>query len=174
LNRSDLLSILGRVNPAGPGPDAPLFSEGDLSKLAAILSSEEELLGLLRDSNSDLRIRFLAAEALVEGPWKSWRNDSASRRLVADALTNAMADDRLHNRWGLPDSFIGPFGRRLVSVGAEADAALQNLVGDERYLHIVGSEAATLNSQAGFRVSDLASWLIANLQGIPWQRGNVR
>jgi hypothetical protein len=173
VTHSELLSILRRVDPAGPGPDAPLFSEGDLSKLAAIPSSEEDLLNLLRNSNSDSNIRFLAAETLVEGPWNSWRNDSATRRLVADALTNAMADDQLHNRWGLPDSFVGPFGRRLLSLGAEADAALQNLIADERYLHIVGSEAATLNSQAGFRVSDLASWLIANSRDVPWHRGHV-
>src|SRR5271170_1459409 len=107
-----LTSILRGISAAGSGPDAPLFSEGDMSKLEALPSSEEGLLQLIRDSNSDQTIRFIAAEALAEGNWSAWRSDADTRQALADVLTNALANDRIHNRWGLPGSFIGPFGGR--------------------------------------------------------------
>jgi len=167
--RTELTSILRGISAAGPGPDAPLFSEGEMSKLAALPSSEEGLLELVRDANSGENVRFVAAEALVEGKWSRWRDDAATRRPVADVLADAMAGDRVHNRWGLPGSFVGPFGKRLLSLGAEAEAALVPLLSDARSLHIVGSEAATLNSEANFRVSDLAAYLIASARQISWQ-----
>jgi len=165
----EVMSILHAVNPAGRGPDAPLFSDDSMSKLAALPSSEEQLLTVVRDPISDQALRFVAAEALVEGNWTDWRSDSAKRRAVADSLANAIPQDRIHNRWGLPGSFVGPFGERLLSLGAEAEAALVPLLDDTRPLHIVGSEAATLNSQSQFRVSDLAAWLIAASRHSPWQ-----
>jgi len=169
----EVMSILRNIDPAGPGPDAPLFSGDDMSKLAELPSSEEQLLRLVRDLDSGQGIRFVAAEALVEGNWKDWREDAGVRGAVADVLANAMANDRTHNRWGLPGSFVGPFGKRLLAVGTEAEAALVPLLSDARPLHIVGSEAATLNSQANFRVSDLAAWLIATSRKIPWQPSQV-
>ena len=131
-----------------------------MSKLEGLPLSEEGLLQIVRDSNSDQTIRFLAAEALAEGNWPGWRNDADKRQAVADVLANALANDRIHNRWGLPGAFVGPFGGRLLSLGAEAQTALEAFLGDDRPLHITGSEAATLNSQAHYRVSDLAAWLI--------------
>ncbi len=163
------MSILRAVDPAGPGPDAPLFSDDSMAKLVALPSSEEQLLTVVRDPSSDQALRFVAAEALVEGNWTDWRSDPANRRAVADVLANAISQDRIHNRWGLPGSFVGPFGNRLISLGAEAEAALVPLLDDARPLHIVGSEAATLNSQSQFRVSDLGAWLIATARHSPWQ-----
>jgi len=173
VSESEVMAILRHVDPAGPGPDAPLFSGDDMSKLAELPSSEAQLLRLVRDPNSGQGVRFVAAEALVEGNWTAWRNDAANLRAVAEVLANAMANDRIHNRWGLPGSFVGPFGKRLLAVGTEAEAALVPLLSDARPLHIVGSEAATLNSQANFRVSDLAAWLIATSRKIPWQPSQV-
>jgi hypothetical protein len=164
-----LTSILRRISAAGPGPDAPLFSQSDMSKLAACPSAEEGLLQLIGDSCCDETIRFLAAEALVEGNWSAWRSDANNRQALADVLAHTLANDRTHNRWGLPGAFVGPFGRRLLSLGAEAQSALDVFLSDDRPLHITGSEAATLNSQARYRVADLASWLIATARHIPWQ-----
>lgn len=168
-----LTAILRGISAAGPGPDAPLFSASDMSKLEAVPSSEDGLLQLVRDSNSDQTIRFLAAEALAEGNWSAWRSVVAKRQAVANVLTNALANDRTHNRWGLPGSFVGPFGGRLLSLGAEAETALEAFRRDDRPLHITGSEAATLNSQADYRVSDLAAWLIATARQVPWQPAGV-
>ena len=170
---SNLTSILSRINPAGPGPDAPLFSTADMQRLASLPSSENQLLSLVRDNNSEQATRFLAAEALVEGNWKEWRIQSADRAAVARVLAEALANDASHNRWGLPGSFVGPFSKRLLSLGTEAEAALVRLLGDSRPLNIEGSEAATLNSQFHFRVSDLASWLIATARQTPWQPSQV-
>lgn len=165
----ELRSILCGIRAAGAGPDAPIFSEQDMLELEALPSSEERLLRMVRDRQSDPTIRFLAAEALAEGNWPDWRGDADQRQAVADVLVRALANDRSHNRWGLPGSFTGPFGDRLLSLGAEAQTALDALLEDRRPLHITGSEAATLNAQARFRVSDLAAWLIATARQIPWQ-----
>jgi hypothetical protein len=165
---SQLMSIIGGINPAGPGPDAPLFTTAEMAKLAAVPSSEQTLLQLVREPPNETT-RFIAAEALVEGNWSGWRNDAANRRAVANALTNAMANDRSHNRWGLPGSFVGPFGKCLLSLGTEAQVELAAMLSDSRPLNIEGSEAATLNSQGKFRVSDLAAWLIASARQIPWK-----
>jgi len=164
-----LMAILRGINPAGPGPDAPLLTATDIAKLTTIPSVEIGLLELVRDSKSAPASRFVAAEALLEGKWTAWRNSGGNRRAVADALANAMANDQSHNRWGLPGSFVGPFGKRLLSLGDEAGLALVPLLSDGRFLNIEGSEAATLNSQFKFRVSDLAAWLISTALHLPWQ-----
>ena len=166
---SQLMSIIGRINPAGPGPDAPLFTAADMAKLAAIPSSEQGLLQVVGDVSSDENARFIAAGALVEGNWMGWRNDASNRRAVAHVLVNAMAQDPTHNRWGLPGSFVGPFGKRLLSLGVEAEGELIALLSDSRPLNIEGSQAATLNSQFKFRLSALAAWLVADARHIPWQ-----
>jgi len=163
-----LMSIVRQIAPAGPGPDAPLFAAGEMAKLTALPSAEADLLELVRDANCDPATRFIAAEGLVESSLTAWRNKAENRRDVADVLAKAMADDQSHNRWGLPGSFLGPFGKRLLSLGAEAESALVPLLSDGRLLNIEGSEAATLNSQFKFRVSDLAGWLIASSFHLPW------
>jgi hypothetical protein len=159
LSPPDLLPVLDAIDPAGDGPDGPLFAPPQLKKLSAIAGAEQQLVAIAADLALAPARRFIAAEALVEGPWTAWRADAQARRSVAAALAEAMAHDRLHNRWGLPDGFVGPFGRRLLSLGADAEHALARFSTDRRRLAIAGSEAATLDEAARFTVGDLAVWL---------------
>jgi hypothetical protein len=154
--------ILDEVDPAGTGADGALFTAPQLAALAAIPSSDDQLMEMVADASLAPARRFVAAEALSEGPWSGWRPSPHDRGVVAGALADAMATDRSHNRWGLPGTFVGPFGRRLMSLGAEADDALRAYLDDARPLAIEGSEAATINAGAGYRVGDLAAWLRAS------------
>ena len=169
MHDDQLLSVLDAADPAGAGPDGPLFDERSLAALAAIPSAEQKLLALARDERETPARRFAAAEALAEGAWEGWRSTGEGRAAVARALVEAMAGDRSHNRWGLPGAFVGPFGRRLLSLGEGAEAALLPLLDDARPLSIEGSEAATINSRAGYRVADLAAWLLASSRGLAWR-----
>lgn len=166
----EVLSIIARVDPAGTGPDGPLFDAPTLQALAAVGSAEAKLLAIAYDAGVTPAGRFVAAKALLEGGWTEWRSVPANRRVVADALAEALAHDRAHNRWGLPGVFVGPFGEQLMSLGAEARAALRPLLDDRRPLVIEGSEAATLNAQAHYRVVDLAAWLLAADSQQQWRR----
>ena len=88
---------------------------------------------------------------------------------MADVLADALSRDHVHNRWGLPGEFTGRFGKQLLALQAEGDAALRRLLDDRRPLEIEGSEAATLNSKAHYRVADLAAWLLASAHGEAWR-----
>ena len=163
-----VVSIIDHVSPSGTGPDGPLFDETNLKALAAVPSAESKLLAIVEDKDTSADHRFVAAEALLEGSWNGWRSKREDRRAVADVLADALARDPIHNRWGLPGEFTGRFGKQLLALQAEGEAALRRLLNDNRSLNIVGSEAATVNSKARYRVSDLAAWLLASAYGVPW------
>jgi hypothetical protein len=164
-----LVSIIDKVSPAGTGPDGPLLSESVRKQLSAIRAAESSLLALVADHSAPPDRRFVAAEALFEEGYSDWRAKPEARRDVADVLANALARDSVHNRWGLPGEFVGSFGKNLLAVEPESDEPLRGLLDDNRPLSIVGSEAATLNTQAGYRVSDLAAWLLASAHHLPWK-----
>jgi hypothetical protein len=164
-----VVSIIDHISPSGIGPDGPLFNEATLKVLAGIPSAESKLLAIVHDKEAAPDRRFVAAEALVEGGWSGWRAKPEDRRAMADVLADALARDRVHNRWGLPGEFTGRFGEQLLKLQAEGDASLRRLLDDLRPLSIEGSEAATLNSKAHYRVADLAAWLLASVHGVAWR-----
>jgi hypothetical protein len=164
-----VISIIDHVSPSGIGPDGPLFNEATLKVLAGIPAAESKLLAIVHDDNAPPDRRFVAAEALVEGGWSGWRTKPEDRRAMADVLANALARDRVHNRWGLPGEFVGRFGKQFATLHAEGDRALRRLLDDRRPLAIAGSEAATINSKARYRVADLAAWLLASAHGVEWR-----
>src|SRR5439155_1349085 len=77
--------------------------------------------------------RFAAAEALLAliPPSALAPADSAG---VAQALAQAIREDRLHNRWGLPGYVVGRAGGLLLSLPAGVDEALLPLLDDAREL----------------------------------------
>jgi hypothetical protein len=164
----NIVSILNRISPSGIGPDGPMFNESELAGLARIPAAEGGLLAIVHDKDSKPDRRFVAAEALLEGGWIGWRANPEDRRAMAATLADALARDRVHNRWGLPGEFTGGFGKQLLTLGHEGDFELRRLLDDNRPLAIAGSEAATLNVGARYRVADLAAWLLASAHGIPW------
>ena len=169
MSDSQVISILDHVDPAGIGPDGPLFNEASLKSLAGIPSAESKLLEIVHDKDASPDRRFVAAEALVEGGWTGWRAKPDDRHAMAHALADALARDRIHNRWGLPGEFVARFGKQLLTLNVEGESALRRLLDDRRPLQIVGSEAATINSKARYRVADLAAWLLASAHGLPWR-----
>src|SRR5439155_272740 len=78
-------------------------------------------------------------------------------------------EDRLHNRWGLPGYVVGRAGGLLLSLPAGVDEALLPLLDDARELVIDGSEEATIQHMARYRVGDLAAYLLAQRHGLEWQ-----
>jgi hypothetical protein len=162
-------SILDRVDPFRAPADAPPFREEDLAALASIPRAEHDLLAMAADAAGDPVRRFAAAEALLDPRFGGWRSAPGSRRAVAGALAAALGRDDSHNRWGLPGEFAGRLGEALLGLGAEGDAALVPLLDDHRELRLEGSEAATLQASRGFRVADLAAYLLGRLRGLSWE-----
>lgn len=154
------LAVLDSVDPFAARTDMPMIDDSHLEQLTALPDAEARLLACAGDAAAPAARRYAAAEALLHGRLEQWRNDAASRLAVARALSSALQQDRQHNRWGLPGHFTGRLGGQLVSLGDEAVAALQPLLGDNSLLHIVGSEAASLQAKTQWRVADLAAWLI--------------
>jgi hypothetical protein len=142
-----------------------LFNPASLAQLSALSDPEGKLLDVVLDATASDALRFVAASALFEGGWTTWRGSERNRAAVADALVRAMRADRSHNRWGMPRQFIGPYGRRLLSLGAAAATSLRDASADDSLLSIEGSEASTLQEARRHRVADLANYLLAELTG---------
>jgi hypothetical protein len=88
-------------------------------------------------------------------------------RVGVAALVAAMRADLSHGRWGLPGHFVGDAGQALLAHGDAAVQALRPLLDDTTVLSVEGSEAATLQAQASWRIADLAAWLIARQRSLP-------
>ena len=162
-----VLAILDGIDPFSARADEPSVRETDLQQLAAVPGAEEALVGVAGDAAATPRRRYAAAEALLQGHFSSWRSTSADRRAVAGALAAAMRNDPSHNRWGLPGQFAGRLGEHLLSLPEGAEA-LAPLLDDQTALNIVGSEAATLQAAARYRIADLAAYLLSRYRGWLW------
>lgn len=163
-----LIAILECVDPAGNGPDGPLFDPKGLAGVSALDRAEERLLEVVRDSGQSDSLRFAAANALIEGGWSTWRNQADSRSAVASCLVATMRKDLSHNRWGLPGEFVGPYGERLLGLADGGVAPLRMALDDPASLSIEGSEAHTIQVAAKYRVADLSGWLLTRILGTDW------
>lgn len=167
-----VLAILDRIDPLSAPADEPSVHEGDIRELAGVLDAEEALVAVAGDAAATPVRRYAAAEALLQGHFASWRSSSAGRRSVAGALAVAMRNDNTHNRWGLPGHFIGRLGEQLLSLPEGVVEALAPLLDEQTELNIEGSEAATLQSAARYRIADLAAYLLSRYRELPWQAQN--
>jgi hypothetical protein len=164
-----VLAVLDRTAPFGTGSDSvPTLSADDVRDLAEIPAVEDALVEVAGDASQTPARRQAAAEGLLQGPFVQWRSSSAGSKAVASALAAGLAADDTHNRWGLPGHFSGRLGDALLSLGDDASDALTPLLDDDRRLEIEGSEEATLDEQAGYRICDLAAYLLSRLDGAPW------
>ena len=112
--------------------------------------------------------RYAAAEALLEGTLAEWRTSPDSVRAVADALAVALRDDLMHNRWGLPGHYAGRLGKELAALPSGVEEALAPLLDDDAPLIIDGSEGPAISELAGYRIADLAAYLISMHRGSAW------
>jgi len=164
-----VLEVLDRVNPFLTPADEPQFDEEDFRDLARFSEAEKALVALASDGAAKPARRYAAAVALLQGPFPKWRSSSDDCRAVAAALAMAMRNDTNHNRWGLPGEFIGQLGEYLLSLSKGVIEALVPLLQEHAELRIEGSEAATLQSVAHYRISDLAADLLGRYCGVPWK-----
>ncbi len=165
---SKVLAILDRADPFSAAADEPSVREQDIRELARVPGAEEVLVAVARDSAAATARRYAAAEALLQGRFANWRSSTADRRAVATALAAAMNNDTTHNRWGIPGHSLGRLGEQLLSL-PEGVEALMPLLDETTTLNIEGSEAATLQSAARYRISDLAAYLLSRYRGLPWE-----
>jgi hypothetical protein len=121
---------------------------------------EHALLRVATDEQEPLARRFAAVEALFQGGWTSWRAGPEGPA-VARVMAEAIRADGIHNRWGLPDHYLSRSGSDLLSIKDGVEAALTPLLDDDRLLTIHGGETATVAHEAGYRVADLARYLLA-------------
>jgi hypothetical protein len=155
----DLAGRLDAVDPLYNDDADLIFSDADMKAFAAADGIEARLLGIALDEEQPLKRRFAAVEALFQGGWTGWLGGPEGA-VVARVMADAIRADKIHNRWGLPDHYVGRSGRDLLSIGQGVEEALAPLLDDERPLIIDGSEAATINEEEGYRVADLASYLL--------------
>jgi hypothetical protein len=147
-----------------------MFDAADLQAIAGSPEAVRMLVRIAADERAPLGRRYAAAEALVQsGHANALTSDPVAARAAASMLAEAMTRDEIHNRWGVPGYFVGPTGKLLLALGPPARDALLPLLADNRPLDIVGSQAATLHHAHRYRICDLAGYLLAVHQGLPWQ-----
>jgi hypothetical protein len=165
---SQVLAILDRFDPFRAVADTPALGAADVAELATIPHAQDVLVQIAGDDDATPARRYAAAEALLEGQLDDWRASSAAQRAVAQALAMALRDDTSHNRWGMPGEFPGRLGKQLLSLTDGVVDALVPLLDDALPLAIHGSEAATLSKAAGYRIADLAAYLLLLYRGDDW------
>jgi len=166
----ELLAALDRVDAFRQDTSEPVFDDADLQAVAGSPEKVHALIVIAADQRGPLARRYAAAEAIAQsGHIETLASDAEAARAVATMLAEAMTRDEIHNRWGLPGHFVGGTGKLLLALRPGLREALLPLLGDERPLVIIGSEAATLNHSHRYCIRDLASYLLAVEQGVPWQ-----
>jgi hypothetical protein len=166
--RSWLEAMLDQAGTLHDNSAAEFFPDAAMRALASRPAIERELLEIVRQPAQALARRYAAVEALAQGRWMSWTSSPEDSRAAARVLAQAMAADRSHNHWGLPGAYMGRPAKILAALPTGVVESLAPLLSDSRPLTIYGSEAATSQSLARYRISDLAAYLIANHLGRPW------
>jgi hypothetical protein len=159
-NLAERLVKLGYVN---------LFMRLDAASADGLWNEEagpEALLSLSLDESADVEARFLASEILFERR-PDFPPDEA-RRTLGRVYAAALRLAELGNPWGLPGEREGPSGQHLRKIGYPAAEALVDLLGDEREVRYAGSSEATYGNSFGYRVKDIAAFLLSRILGLPY------
>ncbi len=164
---SELVRVLDGVDPFWDTDAGPIFSAEAMRELAAIPGIEDKLLALAADPNEPRARRFAAVEALFQGGWAGWRTGEQGP-VIAGVMAEAMRADKIHNRWGLPGHYVGRSGKDLLSIKHGVEEALEPLLDDDTRLTIHGGEASTVADTNGYRIADLAGYLLAQRRGEQW------
>jgi hypothetical protein len=159
-----LVRTLDSVDPFWNEDARAIFPPEAMRLLEEIPDVEDELLAVATDAEQPLARRFAAVEALFQGGWTGWRSGPQAP-VVAGVMADAIRADGIHNRWALPGHYVDRSGKDLLSIEDGVEQALTPLLDDDKPLRIVGSESATLAHDAGYRVADLAGYLLAERRG---------
>ncbi|NUN14559.1 MAG: hypothetical protein HUU55_13095 [Myxococcales bacterium] len=163
-----IYAVVDQVDPFWNDDGRQLFDEAAMRALANMGNPELALLQVATSGNTSLRRRFGAVEALFQGQWTQFRHDPLMASAVAHVMAAAIADDGIHNRWGLPGHFVGRTGKHLLSLPHGIITALSPLLDNNKLLEIVGSETATTQTVSKYRVADLAAYLLSIHLNLPW------
>ena len=163
----ELERTLDSVDPFWDEDAGPIFPSEAMRLLEGVPDVEHALLGVATDAQQPLARRFAAVEALFQGGWTSWRSGPEGAA-IAGVMAEAIPADGIHNRWGLPGHYVGRSGKDLLSIQDGVEEALLPLLDDQKLLTIAGGETATVAHSAGYRVSDLAGYLLAERRGEPF------
>ena len=156
----ELERTLDSVDPFWDEDAGPIFPPEAMRLLGGVPDVEHALLGVATDEQAPLARRFAAVEALFQGGWTSWRAGTEGPA-VARVMAEAIRKDGIHNRWGLPDHYVSRSGNDLLSIQDGVEEALTPLLDDQDLLTIHGGETATVAHNEGYRVADLARYLLA-------------
>jgi hypothetical protein len=163
------LAVLDQVDAFSYEAADPLFSDAQIHALAGLPDPARAMRDVVVDDTAPLARRYAAVEAAVQGGWSAWMQGDADARVVASVFARGLGHDQVHNRWGVPGQFVGPTGRILVGLRAGVREALEPLLVDRRPLEFVGSQAPTLQRARGYRICDLAGYLLAQHEHVAWQ-----
>jgi hypothetical protein len=159
-----LVRTLDSVDPFWNEDARPIFPPEAMRLLESLPDVEPELLRVATDEQQPLARRFAAVEALFQGGCTGWRSGPQGPA-IAGVMADAIRADRIHNRWGLPDHYVSRSGNDLLSIQDGVEDALTPLLDDDKLLTIHGGETATVAHNEGYRVADLARYLLAQRRG---------
>lgn len=145
------------------------MDEALLDSLWAGGGAFDTLQAIVRDSGTEGRIRFLAAEILFRKSPAYPPPDTIP--FLADVYAAALRDAprEMANPWGLPGLIHdAPIAGHVLCLGEAAVPALQPLLDDTTPVHFSGSKEATYGDSFAWRVNDIAASLIARIRELPF------
>ncbi len=80
-------------------------------------------------------------------------------------LTDALANAKYFNSWGLPDFYLEDAAHATIEAGKAATPALKRLLADTRPAPVFGSQEAMISNQYKYRVCDYALFFLKVIGG---------
>ena len=139
-----------------------LFLQGEAAQVLARPGVETDLIAIMTTKEVEAKYRVLAHELLIQARWPIYPE-------LADLYCQSLPAGFAHNWWGMPGQYLERLGLTLIEFGQAAIPCLKQLLGDQRALGYSGSEEPTLSQKMHYRVCDLAAYLIANIDRIPYE-----
>lgn len=83
----------------------------------------------------------------------------------AKILTDALANSKFFNTWGLPDFYLEDGSYAMIEAGKSAVPALRRMLSDTRPAPLFGSQEAMLSDEYKYRVCDYALFYLRKIGG---------
>ncbi len=118
---------------------------------------------VIADPSADTHARFLAAEVVYHV--RAALPETSPPDLLAVAYAAALADNFTGsaNPWGLPET-LGEVSLHVLELGQAATPHFLPLLDDDTPLSYAGSEEATIGNRYGYRVKDVAAFLLSRVE----------
>jgi hypothetical protein len=125
------------------------------------------LANLVTDSSAPMQARFLAAEILFSKD--STYPPESAKAALAQVYAAALVENYtgMANVWGLP-GHLSSVGQHAAALGDAAVAAFVPLLENDTPLFYSGSQEAMVGNSYGYRVKDMAAFIISQIKNIPY------